>query len=112
MTSQHAPYRSPAKASQGGRERRQDSGPPGIPDRRRPDGGAAQEHYCEVGSRTSSGSPNHRDAACATCASLKAASLAHATTPSGRTSTALKPSRSFVSLTTYAIRPLQRLASA
>jgi hypothetical protein len=30
-------------------------------DRQRP-GGGADEHYCEVGSRTSSGLPSHRDA--------------------------------------------------
>lgn len=44
------------------------------------------------------GSPNHCDAARATSSGLGAVSPAQATTPSGRTSRALKPSRSLASL--------------
>jgi hypothetical protein len=43
------------------------------------------------------GSPNHRDAACAASSGSGMASAAQATTLSGRTSTALKPSRSLAS---------------
>ncbi|MBY4727623.1 hypothetical protein K6W38_31305 [Burkholderia contaminans] len=49
--------------------------------------------------------PNHRVAACAASSTFDALSPAHATTPSGRTSTVRHPGRSFASLARTRLDP-------
>jgi hypothetical protein len=58
------------------------------------------------------GHANHLDAALVTCSGSGAVSLAQATNPSGRTSSALGPRRSLASLATYLTWPPQRPSSA